>query len=55
MNVGFYNFILKRNIYHKMIETTSQKKKKDFKVRKINMTAKDKRPMPLFSEQVFDS
>ena len=26
MNVGFYNLILKRNIYHEMKEITSQKK-----------------------------
>ena len=30
-------------------------KKKLFKVRKINMTVKDKRPLLLFIEQVFDS
>ena len=40
-----------------MIEITSQKKKKKklFKVRKTNVTAKDKRPMLLFIEQVFNS
>ena len=38
-----------------MIEITSQKKKKLFKVRKTNVTAKDKRPMLLFIEQVFNS
>ena len=53
MNVGFYNLILKRNIYHEMKEITSQKKL--FKIRKINVTVKDKRPLLLFIEQVFDS
>ena len=53
MNVGFYNLILKRNIYREMKEITSQKKL--FKVRKINVTVKDKRPLLLFIEQVFDS
>ena len=53
MNVGFYNFVLKRNIYREMKEITNQKKL--FKVRKINVTVKDKRPLLLFIEQVFDS
>ena len=53
MNVDFYNHILKRNIYHEMKEITSQKKL--FKIRKINVTVKDKRPLLLFIEQVFDS
>ena len=44
MNVGFYNLILK---------ITSQNKL--FKVRKINVAVKDKRPWLLFIEQVFDS
>ena len=53
MNVGFYNLILKRNIYRKIKEVTSQKKQ--FKVRKINVTVKDKRSLLLFIEQFFDS
>ena len=53
MNVGFYNLVLKRNIYREMKEITNQKKL--FKVRKINVTVKDKRPLLLFIEQVFDS
>ena len=36
-----------------MKEISSQKKL--FKVRKINVTVKDKRPLLLFIEQVFDS
>ena len=59
MNVGFYNLILKRNIYREMKEITSKnnnnKKKKLFKVKKINVTVKDKRPLLLFIELVFDS
>ena len=53
MNVGFYNLILKRNIYRKIKEVTSQKKQ--FKVRKINVTVKDKRSLLLFIEQFFYS
>ena len=53
MNVGFYNLILKGNIYRKIKEVTSQKKQ--FKVRKINVTVKDKRSLLLFIEQFFDS
>ena len=53
MNVGFYNLILKRNIYPEMKEITSQRKL--FKVRKINVIVKDKRLLLLFIEQVFIS
>ena len=45
-------WVLKKKMYREMIKITSQKKKKLFKVRKINVTA---RPMLLFIEQVFDS
>ena len=58
MNVGFCNLILKRNMYREMKEITSKSnnnKKKLFKVKKINVTVKDKRPLLLFIELVFDS
>ena len=52
MNIGFYNLILKRNISQ---NERNYQSKKLFKVRKMNMTVKDKRPLLLFIEKVFDS